>query len=125
MYLETHDAGFVCRRCGISRPTLRKWLKRYNDLGEDGLIEQSRKPHNSPNSKQSDQLTSLIKNLRSKNLGARRFTTKIATELADKGHIVAQVAQEGLIPLPHRQLIINLPSSGFNAAYNAYAQPIL
>lgn len=25
LYEQTQDAGFVCRRCGISRPTLRKW----------------------------------------------------------------------------------------------------
>lgn len=24
LYLETKDAGYVCRKCGISRPTLRK-----------------------------------------------------------------------------------------------------
>ena len=24
LYEETGDAGYVCRRCGISRPTLRK-----------------------------------------------------------------------------------------------------
>jgi transposase InsO family protein len=77
MYFETQDAGFVCRRCGISRPTLRKWLKRYNNLGEDGLIEQSRKPHRSPNSKQRDQLTSLVHDLRSKNLGARRIQSEL------------------------------------------------
>ncbi len=29
MYKETGDFGLVCRRCGISRPTLRKWWKRY------------------------------------------------------------------------------------------------
>ncbi|WP_158683987.1 helix-turn-helix domain-containing protein, partial [Pseudoalteromonas sp. T1lg10] len=28
LYEETNDAGLVCRRCGISRPTLRKWWKR-------------------------------------------------------------------------------------------------
>jgi len=51
MYLETNDAGFVCRRCGISRPTLRKWVNRYNKLGEEGLKDISRRPHNSPNTK--------------------------------------------------------------------------
>jgi transposase-like protein len=28
-YRERPDAGAVCRRFGISRPTLRKWLRRY------------------------------------------------------------------------------------------------
>lgn len=51
IYLEVQDAGLVCRRCGISRPTLRKWLKRYNKFGEEGLNEISRKPHKSPSTK--------------------------------------------------------------------------
>lgn len=25
LYLEKQDFGYVCRHCGISRPTLRKW----------------------------------------------------------------------------------------------------
>ena len=29
LYLETKDAGLVCRKCGISRPTLRQWARRY------------------------------------------------------------------------------------------------
>ena len=38
MHLETKDAGLVCRRCGVSRPTLRKWVKRYNSLGDEVRI---------------------------------------------------------------------------------------
>ena len=32
-YHATKDAGLTCRKCGISRPTLRKWLKRYEEKG--------------------------------------------------------------------------------------------
>lgn len=31
MYHETGNAGLVCSRCGISRPTLHKWLRRYQE----------------------------------------------------------------------------------------------
>ena len=37
LYEEVGDAGVVCRRCGISRPTLRKWLKRYKEGGISAL----------------------------------------------------------------------------------------
>jgi len=37
LYAETGNSGFVCRRCGISRPTLRKWWQRYQAEGEAGL----------------------------------------------------------------------------------------
>jgi hypothetical protein len=30
LYQELGNAGLVCLRCGISRPTLRKWLERYD-----------------------------------------------------------------------------------------------
>jgi hypothetical protein len=35
-YLILGDAGAVCRRFGISRPTLRKWLRRYEQEGKAG-----------------------------------------------------------------------------------------
>lgn len=44
MYQQTQNAGLVCRRCGISRPTLRKWVRRYQELGQQGLVDQSRCP---------------------------------------------------------------------------------
>jgi transposase-like protein len=39
LYLETGDAGLTCRRCGISRPTLRLWTRRYQAEG----VERSQK----------------------------------------------------------------------------------
>jgi len=44
LYFEIGNAGIVCRRCGITRPTLRKWLNRYKESGIEGLNEQSRRP---------------------------------------------------------------------------------
>lgn len=46
MYQQTQNAGKVCRRCGISRPTLRKWVRRYEELNIKGLVAQSRRPFN-------------------------------------------------------------------------------
>jgi len=43
LYLETQDAGYVCRKCGVSLPTLRKWVLRFQQEGGDGLIEKSKK----------------------------------------------------------------------------------
>lgn len=37
LFEDTNDAGLVCRRCGISRPTLRKWWKRYSEQGIEGF----------------------------------------------------------------------------------------
>jgi transposase-like protein len=74
LYEKTKDAGFVCRRCGISRPTLRKWYRRYRELGIDGLEDQSKRPKNSPNLKITAELEALILNFRkTRKLGARRI----------------------------------------------------
>lgn len=78
LYLETKDAGYVCRKCGISRPTLRKWYRRYLKEGVKGLVDESKKPHSSPNQKINNQSTKLILDLRDqRNLGARRIQTEL------------------------------------------------
>ena len=78
LYQETGDAGLVCRRCGISRPTLRKWWKRFQQDGESGLVNRSRRPHHSPNTKVGQQEEQLILNLRkTRNLGARRIQSEL------------------------------------------------
>ncbi len=77
LYNEIKDAGIVCRRCGISRPTLRKWLRRYKESGEEGLKEQSRRPHNSPK-RIPEQQKELILSLRNeRKLGVRRVQSEI------------------------------------------------
>ena len=78
LYEKTGDAGLVCRRCGISRPTLRKWIRRYRESGVDGLISQSRKPKNSPNSKVVEEIEGLVLDIRKKRkLGARRIQNEL------------------------------------------------
>lgn len=78
MYEECGDAGLVCRRCGISRPTLHKWAKRYKQCGIASLESQSRQFLSSPDTKLSDELRALILTIREKrNSGARRIQTEL------------------------------------------------
>ena len=78
LYEEIGDAGLVCRRSGISRPTLRKWLKRYEKDGIDGLVDLSKKPHRSPNQKPTTKNTAWILAMREgRNLGARRIQSQL------------------------------------------------
>ena len=77
LYEETKNAGYVCRHCGISRPTLRKWVSRYKDLGEAGLNNQSKRPINSPNRKVDESIKIEILALRKRNLGARRIQSQL------------------------------------------------
>ncbi|EAN8971209.1 helix-turn-helix domain containing protein, partial [Salmonella enterica subsp. enterica] len=78
LYDTSGDAGFVCRRCGISRPTLRKWWRRYLAQGIAGLESQSRRPKHSPSTKTGADEVALILELRTqRNLGARRIQSEL------------------------------------------------
>ncbi len=78
LFEETSNAGLVCRRCGISRPTLRKWWQRYQKDGLAGLASLSKRPHNSPMTKITQELECLILDIRSqRNLGARRIQSEL------------------------------------------------
>jgi transposase len=45
---ESANVSDLCRRFGISRKTGYKWLKRYEQGGESGLADHSRRPRHSP-----------------------------------------------------------------------------
>jgi len=78
LYEETHAAGLVCRRCGISAPTLRKWLRRYAEQGEAGLVSQSRRPKTRPRRKVFEQEEAWILELRrERTFGARRIQREL------------------------------------------------
>lgn len=78
IYRQTGDAGTTCRRCGISRPTLRKWVKRFEGSGIDGLAARSSRPLSSPTRKLNAALERQILELRSKrNIGARRIQIEL------------------------------------------------
>ena len=77
-YREIGDAGVVCRRYGISRPTLRKWLRRFDADGEAGLKERSRRPLSSPAKKVSADVEQRILSLRrERHLGVKRIRAEL------------------------------------------------
>jgi transposase InsO family protein len=79
LYEQLGNAGVVCRRCGISRPTLRKWWRRYQAGGEAGLETRSRRPHRSPGRKVFDEQEMLILRLRrERRLGIKRLRNELA-----------------------------------------------
>ncbi len=46
---ESPGVAALCRDFGISRKTAYKWIGRYEELGEAGLLNLSRAPHSHPN----------------------------------------------------------------------------
>lgn len=81
LYEALANAGVVCRRCGISRPTLRKWWRRYQAEGEAGLESRSRRPHTSPARKVFEREEGLILALRrERRLGVKRLRISLIRE---------------------------------------------
>lgn len=77
LYRKTDNASVTCRRCGISRPTLRKWTQRYEQQGLEGLQDQSRRPKNCPPPKVLEQHRQWIVTLRKRRLGSRRIQSEL------------------------------------------------
>lgn len=77
LYNQTQDAGLVCLKCGISRPTLRLWVGRYKKQGVEGLKSQSTRPTASPAKKVFEQQEQWIAALRKRRLGSRRIQNEL------------------------------------------------
>jgi putative transposase len=59
-WLEQGNVSGLCRVYGISRKTAYKWLGRYRLEGPAGLVDQSRRPHHSPERTSPEIRSSLI-----------------------------------------------------------------
>ena len=77
LFEELKNCTQVCLKCGISRPTLRKWLERYRQDGVDGLVAESRRPDTSPATRISERERQWIIELRSRGLGSRRIQSEL------------------------------------------------
>jgi len=77
VYERAQNAGLTCIRCGISRPTLRKWLRRYQTEGITGMESRSRRPHSSPSKKVSKTHEQWILKYRKAQLGVRRIQSEL------------------------------------------------
>ena len=42
---EEMSLSDLCREFGVSRPTGYRWINRYKEVGPEGLLDLSRKPH--------------------------------------------------------------------------------
>lgn len=100
----------ACRKFNISRKTGYKWLKRYEDEGESGLEEHSRKPVNQPN-KLTEKVILRIVNIRveHKHWGADKIRSILKREhympLPSRTSIHRILKQAGLINLRKQRRI--------------------
>lgn len=83
LYEEIGVMRVVCRRCGITEVTLRKWLRRYQAEGEAGLEDRSKRLHSSPYRKVFAEQEELILKLRlERKLGIKRLRNELIVSVS-------------------------------------------
>lgn len=71
----------LSHKYGISRKIIYKWLNRYEELGIDGLKEQSRAPIHSPNQTKDDIVELIVKEkLKNRNRGPKKIYNQLKTQ---------------------------------------------
>ena len=89
-YAGKHGIKPAMRHFKASRNTVRKWLRRWQELGYDGLSEISRKPHNSPNAVPEEERAELVTLKRKyKRMGADQI--KVKEDLARSARTIRKV----------------------------------
>jgi len=90
----------LCRRFGISPQTGYKWLRRFETLGQAGLLEQSRRPLNSPRQCKPDLEADVIA-LRKQHpkWGGRKISHKLAVSVAPS--TITNILHRHDLILPH------------------------
>lgn len=75
VYQELGSVSKAALRCGVARSTMHRWIKRYNEEGEIGLSDKSKRPKMLSNTKVSSEIKVLILDIRSKKKwGAQRIS---------------------------------------------------
>src|SRR5919109_3817952 len=101
----TGNVAATCRYFGISRPTFYKWLRRYEELGEEGLRDGSSRPRHCPHQTDAEIVSKVVYLRQHYHFGPR----KIAMYLA-RYHEVA-VSPSGVWRILKRLEMNRLPSS--------------
>lgn len=74
----TANVALTCRYYGISRPTYYKWLRRYEELGEEGLRDGSSRPLNSPCATKAEVVSKIVYLRQHYHFGPRKIAMYLA-----------------------------------------------
>ena len=113
---ESKGVKWACMRMGLHRSTFYYWKKRYDQYGEEGLKDHSRRPHRSPK-KTSDTIIRLISEIREdtqrgprtisvllrRDHGLRIPSSTVHRVLRREGYIVSKVKQPKKLHLKRYQ----------------------
>jgi transposase InsO family protein/transposase-like protein len=88
----------AARGLGISKPTVRKWVKRWEEQGITGLADRSSRPHRSPRQIVKS-LETQIKRLRLQRLSGPEIADRLALPISTVGDVLRRLDLGRLPPL--------------------------
>lgn len=77
---QTRPISHVAAEMGISRACVSKWVRRYREFGENGLIDRPSVPHRQPNATPADVVARIELLRRSKKWSAGRVSHELACD---------------------------------------------
>jgi len=95
----------TCRYYGVSRPTYYKWLRRYEELGIEGLRDRSRRPLTSPNATTGEVVGKIVYLRQTYHFGPQKISMYL------KRYHDIQVSCSGVWRILKRLEMSRLPSS--------------
>ena len=115
----------LCHRYGISRKTGYKWVARYQDIGFDGLFDQSRRPLGHPRQTPYAVCKEIIKLRKSRRdpLGAKKIRVLLKQKypewtIPSETTIYNILSKEGLIRAPKRRKRVAPGQQPFSAVHH-------
>lgn len=125
-FIDDWKAGYssktvLSQRYGVSRPTIYKWLKRYEQQGIEGLKEQSRAPKRCPRRTSKDILDLVIaEKLKNRKRGPRKVRAQLKRKhpelaLPAVSTIAYWLEKEGLVERRKRRLHVPPYTEPFSA----------
>jgi transposase InsO family protein len=113
---EGANRSELCSRFGISRKTGYKWLKRWVEEGDDGLVDRSRRPRKSPGKTHAAMERAILK-VREKH--PSWSGRKIRRRLQDKG-VESPPAASTITAILHRHGCIDAAESAKHQPYGSF-----
>ncbi|SRR5260221_2306782 len=101
----THNVAKTCRYYGIGRTAYYEWYNRYQDEGEEGLRDKSRRPIHSPHATQAEVVAKIIYLRQNYHFGAYRIMVYL-----ERYHAI-KLSKSGIWGILKRLNLNLLPSS--------------
>jgi len=122
MYQKSGNASYVCRYFGIARKTFYKWLKRYENSGNNmqSLLDESKRPKTSPMETREDFQRLIARLRKSTRMGPDRLKFFLLRDYGievKRGAIYSALKRKGLIKKPnkrfHKPILYHMPYPGY------------